>query len=173
MSETTADETESTYSHSGSDRDTDVLRRVQPTIKPVLIRLALTVLVSVIAIGVLFSSPTLLGSRDLTNVALLVVQLLALIAVVRLVVQLLVLRRTEYVIRPESVKRSYELFLRSNEREVPFELVRSHEFNQSRTENLLGHGTITLNQGLGDLKLRNIPEPDEVYGVIRNQAESN
>jgi hypothetical protein len=169
MSETTSDESESAANYSS---DSDALLTLQPTIKPALIRLGLVVLVAAIVLGVLFTNPELLGSRDVTNVALLVVQLLTLIAVVRLLVRILVLRRTKYVVKPDSVKRSYELLMRTNERQVPFDLIRSHEFNQSRTENLLGHGTITLNQGLGDLKLWNIPNPQEVYDVIRERAEN-
>lgn len=172
MTETTTAETESTQSHTDSEQDDDILRRVQPTTKPVLIRLGLVVLAAIAVIGVLFTNPTLLGNRDVTNVGLLIVQLLAAIAIVRLLVRLLVLRRTEYLIKADAVSRRYALFLRTNERQVPFNLIRSHEFNQSRVESLLSHGTITLNQGLGDLKLWNIANPQEVYDVIRERAEN-
>jgi hypothetical protein len=171
MSEPTSDENEPSSNHATSGSN-DPLLTVKPTVKPALIRLGLVVLVAAVVLGVLFTNPTLLGSRDATNVGLLVVQILASIGVLRLLVRIFVLRRTKYVVNSDSIKRSYELFMRTNERQVPFNLVRSHEFNQSRTENLLGHGTITLNQGLGDLKLWNIPKPQEVYDLVRERVKS-
>lgn len=172
MSETANTTETSSNSQPESDADAAVVCRVKPALKPVLIRLGLVVVAAVVAIGVLFASPTLLGSRDVTNVALLVVQLLAMVALLRLLVRVFVLRQTEYVVTSDSVKRTYNLFLRSHKRQIPLDLVRSHELKQSRSESVLGHGTIRLNQGLGDLELENIPNPHEVYGAIREHTTS-
>lgn len=148
-----------------------VILETTPTVRPTLIRLGMVGLATTIIIGIIFANPTLLGSVEATNVVLLIVQLLAFIFVVRLVLRILILRRTKYSIKSDSVSREYRVLMRTVEREVPLDRVRSHEFTQSMTESLLGHGTIVLNRGLGTLKLENIPNPDHAYQQICDQVD--
>ncbi|MDS0258933.1 PH domain-containing protein [Haloarcula sp. S1CR25-12] len=155
-----------------ADASGDELLRVTPSTKPVLVRLVVIVVAGLAAIGVFLRRPELLGDREVTNIALLATQLLVGIGVVRQLSQYVVLRHTEYVVTPTVVTTTYELLGRSKARQVPFERVRSHELNQSRVENALDHGTIMLNQGLGDLRLRNVREPFDVYDVIKEQAQT-
>lgn len=154
------------------DTNSDVLRRITPTVKPALIRLGLTLFIGAVVIGVLFTNPELLGSPDVTNVALIVVQLLVVIAVVRLGVELVVLLNTEYVVTDRTVRRQYSLLARVKSREVPYDLVRSTERSQGRIEYMLGVGSVSLNQGLGDLTLSYLPDHDAVYRLIRRQVEN-
>ena len=154
------------------DTNSDVLRRIAPTVKPALIRLGLTIFIGVAVIGVLFTTPELLGSPEVTNVALIVVQLLVVIAVVRIGIELVVLLNTEYVVTDRTVRRQYSLLARVKSREVPYDLVRSTERSQGRIEYMLGVGSVSLNQGLGDLTLSYLPEHDEVYRLIRRQVEN-
>lgn len=170
MSETANNTKTSSDSQPKSDVENKVICQVKPTLKPVLIRLGLVIIIATIVIGILFTNPKLLGSRDATNIGLIIVQLLAMVALLRLLLRVFVLRKTEYVVTHDSVKRTYNLFLRSHKRQVPLNLVRSHELMQSRSESILGHGTIRLNQGLGDLELENIPNPHDVYEVIRKRT---
>lgn len=148
----------------------EALVRTTPTTLPVLVRLALVLVGGGVVIGILFLNPRLLGSRANTDIALLLAQALVFIAVVRLVVDYYVLRRTKYTITTSAVKREYELLFRRESREVPFGRVRSHEFDQSRIENLLGYGSISLNKGLGSIELVNVDNPDDVYRTLREQV---
>jgi len=170
--EETSDGTDSEASDEPDEPGEPTLARVHPSTKPVVLRFALYLVAGLAAIGVFFANPQLLGSRDLTNVGLLLVQILTAIALARQAVAFVVLRSTEYVVTPTAVTKRYELLGRSETRQVPFERVRSHELSQSRVEKALDHGTIMLNQGLGGLRLRNVREPFDVYDVIQRQARA-
>lgn len=160
----------------GEQRDGDasdgrILRRTRPTIKPALVRLGVTLAVGAVAVAVLSLNPTLLGSVELTDITLVLVQILVFVAVVRILIDILIISNTEYVITDRLVRRSYSLFGRTKSREVPYDRVRSAERSQSRIEYFLGIGTIRLNQGLGDLTLSNLPNHENAYSLIRGQLE--
>lgn len=152
-------------------QQSDVLVETTPTTKPVLVRLGLTLLVGIGAIGLVFVLPSLFSSTEQANVVLVVVQLLVLVAIGKLLVEFVVLRRTRYVVTTTAVRREFSLLGRTNVKEVPHELVRSTEYRQSRIEYLLGVGSIVLNQGLGDLRLSAVPSHREVYRQIRVHIE--
>jgi len=147
----------------------DVLVQTTPTVRPTLIRLVLTMGVGIVALGTLFVAPELLGSRERTNLALVVVQLLLVVAIVRLVIEYVVLQRTKYVVTDDVVCRQFSLAGRTKSKEVPLPLIRSAERTQSRFEYVLGVGSIVLNQGLGNLKLRAVPNHERVYGVVHDR----
>lgn len=149
---------------------TDIITTT-PTIKPTVAKLVLALVLGVIAIGVLVTNPELFGSRETTDIVLLLVQVLLAISVIRLLIKMLVLRRTRYTITSSSVKREYELLFQTEVKEVPFGLVRSHQFHQSRVENLLGHGTIAINRGLGQLEMENVDNPDDIYDTVRRRID--
>lgn len=142
-----------------------------PTVKPVLLRLAVTLGVGLGIIAIIFLNPTLFGTTEVTNIALIIAQILVVIAIVRLLVKLIVLRNTEYVLTDRAVRREYQLLARSKSREVPYDLVRSHERNQGRIEYILDVGSISLNQGLGDLTLESLRDHEDVYEIIREEVE--
>ena len=153
-------------------QQSETLVETTPTTKPVLVRLAVTTVVGVGVLGVVFSFPSLFGGTAQANVVLLVAQLLVLIAVGKLLVELLILRRTRYVVTTEAVRRKFSLLGRTKLKEVPHGLVRSTEYSQGRVEYLLGVGSISLNQGLGDLRLTAVSRHQEVYRQIRDCVEA-
>lgn len=155
----------------GGELSETVLLRTTPTVKPVVVKLGLSLAIGILAMVTLYTNPELLGSRETTNIGLVVVQLLLIVAIVRLVVKIIVLLRTEYVVTDKGVRRGFELLARSKSREVPYALVRSHERNQTRIEYILNAGSVSLNQGLGDLKLEYLSDHDEVYGRIRKRVD--
>jgi len=163
--------TENTTESNESNHGTELLRTT-PTLKPALFRLAVTVVVGVVVIGILFTNPELLGSVEVTNVTLVIAQVLLVIAVVRLVVEIMILRNTEYIVTDRLVTRQYSLLGRTKSREVPHDLVRSTERSQGRIEYLLDVGSVALNQGLGDLTLTYLPNHNDVYRTIREQVEN-
>lgn len=144
-----------------------------PTTKPVLIRLGLTLVVGVGVLAVIFLLPSLFESTEQANIVLVVAQLLVLVAVGKLLVELIILRRTRYIVTTEGVRREFSLLGRTKVKEVPHGLVRSTEYNQSRVEYLIGVGSIVLNQGLGDLRLTAVPRHQEVYQQIRDRVETH
>lgn len=145
------------------------VRTTNPSIKPALIRLTLTLIVAVVAIMVFFLNPSLLGTIETTNIALVVVQVLAIVAVGRRVVKIVVLRNTAYVLTDRAVRREYSLLARQQAREVPYHRVRSHERRQRRIEHLLDIGSIAVNQGLGELTLEAVPAHEEFYDEIQRR----
>lgn len=142
---------------------------VHPTIKPLLIKSALLALGSLLVISYLFADPQALGNRDMTEIGILVVALLAAIGVIRYFIQMLILRCTVYGITERTVWRDFELLRRKKRREVPYEMLRSCELNQGRIEATLGYGTISMNQGLGTLKLVNVENPQRLFETIQSR----
>jgi hypothetical protein len=157
----------------GSDGpvDEDVVFQTTPTLRPALLRLGLTVLIGIVAIGVLATDPEMLGTRERTNLGLLLVQALLVIGVARLLIEIMILRRTHYVVTESAVRRQYSLLGRTKAKEVPYGLIRSTERTQNRIEYLLGVGSIRLNQGLGDLDLTALPDHEVVYAEIKERVE--
>jgi hypothetical protein len=140
-----------------------------PTIQPTLFKTGVLLLVGLAAIGVLTVAPTLVAGAELAGVARVGVAILLVIGLVRYGVRVVILRRTTYTILSDSVRREFALLLRTKTREVPYEMVRSHEYRQSRLQSMLGFGSIALNQGLGTLILTDVQEPDEVYDLLLAQ----
>ncbi len=153
------------------ESDQQTLHRVHPSTKPVVIRFVAYLVAGIAAVVVFFTNPELLGSRDVTNIGLLITQVLVAVALVRQVVRFVRLRHTEYIVTEGMVTIAYQLLGRSKTRQVPFERVRSHELRQGRIESQLDLGTITLNQGLGGIALTNVPGPFDIYDSIREQTE--
>jgi hypothetical protein len=146
-----------------------VVVQTTPTVRPTLVRLAVTVVAGVVAVAGLFSAPELLGSRARTNLALVVVQILVAIALVRLLIDYVVLLRTQYVVTDRVVRRHFSLLGRTKTKELPLTLVRSATRTQSRIEYLLGIGSIALNRGLGDVELTAVSNHERVYRAVRKQ----
>lgn len=171
-----SDGTPSVRTDGGEDRsatDGEVLVRTRPTVKPTLARLATSLLIGVLTIAILFLAPGLVGGPEQANVALLIVQIVVVVAVARLLYEYVILRRTRYVVTGNVVRRHFSLLGRTKTREVPFQLLRSTERQQNRFEYLLGVGSIVLNQGLGDLRLQAVPDHDDVYRDIRERADAS
>jgi len=166
-----SDDSEVSDDDTSEEPDGQVLHRANPSTRLVVIRFVAYLVAGIAAIGVLLSNPELLGSREMTNIGLLITQLVVAIALVRQVIAFVRLRHTEYVVTSKMMAKTYQLLGRSKTRQVPFERVRSHELQQGRIESQIGLGTITLNQGLGGLRLVNVPDPFEVYDHVREQTE--
>jgi hypothetical protein len=149
----------------------DVLVETTPTLKPTAIRLALVVVVGLGIVGGLRLNPESLGSRSITGTAALTVGLLVVLLMLRYAFRALVLYRTTYTVTPERIERRYELLFRTQVDAVRFDKLRSHELRQSRVQSLLGFGTISMNRGLGALRLADIADPHRVYETIQSHAE--
>ncbi|WP_136717130.1 PH domain-containing protein [Halorientalis salina] len=150
-----------------SDEEVTELVRTHPTVKPTLIRLGVVLVVGLAVFGLLQASPGLLGSPDITSTAALVVVLLTLVLTVRFVVRTIILRRTTYLVTTDRVEQRYELLFRVHSKGVRFDKLRSHELTQNRVQSLLGFGTISLNRGLGPIRLENVDDPESVYRTIQ------
>jgi len=159
--------------HDAQSSEVKQLMKIKPTIKPNLIQLGLTLAISLVVIAILYDNPELLGTVEATNIALIFVQIVLVILVIRIAIQVLIIRSTVYTITDQQVRREYRLLGRNKSREVPYNLVRSVGYSQDRIENLLNIGTISLNEGLGDLELTSIPSSDEAYNIIQEQIKHN
>lgn len=154
--------TSSTKSNADENRSQTVLMTTKPTLRPTIIKIVLLLLVGLSGITLLTVVPSV-AEAELTGVAQLGVGILLALGLIRYSVHLMVLRRTTYKLFPHGVRREFELFFRIKKREVLYRQIRSHEFNKSRIQSLLGYGSIMLNQGLGTLVLTDVPDPENVY----------
>lgn len=164
---TPADGTATETDPGGSDRYPVTVR---PTIAPTLIYLGLVVVLGGAATAYVVTNPDLVGGSEEANVVGNVLLALTVIGVLRYLLRVYVLRRTEYVVDERSLVRRYELLLRTWRREVPLTMVRSHQLRQGRIEKLLGYGTISVNNGLGDLSFVNVPDPQDVNEMVAEQV---
>ncbi|WP_262177532.1 PH domain-containing protein [Haloarcula laminariae] len=164
-----------TESEAEEQRETDEteLLRTRPTIRPTLVRLGVVLVVGLALFGVLRARPRLLGEPSISKTAALVVALITLVLVIRFVVRIIILKQTTYVITADRVELSYELLFRVRSKGVRFDKLRSHELNQNRVQSLLGYGTLSLNRGLGPIRLENVEEPELVYRTIRQCVRQN
>jgi uncharacterized membrane protein YdbT with pleckstrin-like domain len=153
---------------SGTSRNYPVTAK--PTVRPTLVWLAIVVVLGGIVAAGVIGNPDVFGGTEQANVVANAVLLLTLLGVLRFVIRIYVLRRTEYIIDERSLIRRYSLLLRTWRREVPLSMVRSHQLKQGRIEKLLGYGTISVNQGLGDLRFENVKDPIDVNDVIAEQV---
>lgn len=165
--ETDSDET----AQRGKDEAT--LLQTRPTLRPTLVRLGVVLVVGLALFGALRARPGLLGSESITNTASLVVALVTFVAVIRFVVRLIILKRITYIVTSDRVELSYELLFRVRSKGIRFDKLRSHELTQNRVQSLLGYGTISLNRGLGPLRLENVDDPELVYQTIQQAVKRN
>ena len=141
-----------------------------PTVRPTLVWLAIVGLGGGALTGLVVSNPGFFGGTTQANVVGNAILLLTGIGLVRFLIRVYVLQRTEYVVDERSLIRRYSLLLRTWRREVPLTMVRSHQLEQGRIQKLLGYGTISVNQGLGDIRFENVRDPTAVNEVIAEQV---
>lgn len=171
------DETATVAVTDGGEQSTEsdeahVLLETKPNLTPAFIRFGLTFLIGLAILLYLFRNPDLLGSAERTNVALVVGQIILAVALVRIIADIIILRSTTYILTDRTVRREYALVFREKSTEVPYDLVRSTERSQGRIESLLDVGSVSLNRGLGDLRLSYLSDHDNVYQTIREQVEN-
>jgi uncharacterized membrane protein YdbT with pleckstrin-like domain len=160
----------STEPAAGESRSRSVLKSTTPTIQPTILKIVALALIGFSALGVLTVAPSLVVGPELASVARVGVGILLVLGLVRYFVHIIVLRRTTYTVHSDGICREFQLLFRTKTREVPYEKIRSQEFEQSRFQALLGFGSIALNQGLGSLILTDVPNPEEMYEQIRAQV---
>lgn len=163
MSQEHVDPTEALESN---ERESVEAIETRPTIKPTLVWLGITVVVGALLTGFVVTNPGVFGGAATADLVANALILLTVIGVIRFAVRAFVLTRTQYSVTRRSIVVSFSLLMRSESREVPLDKVRSHDYNQSRIQNLFGYGTVSLNEGLGDIELENVPEPERIHRQI-------
>lgn len=143
----------------------------RPTIRPSLIWLGITLLSGVVTTLYVTTNTGQFGGPDAANIIANVIVALTVIGVLRFLIRIFILTRTQYLIDNEGITREYTLLLESRSRRIPHSKIRSHELHQSRIQKLLGYGTIAANQGLGELELENVSEPHTVYQLLEEQVD--
>lgn len=161
-----AQETDSESSDEQSRADVSFPIQTNPTIRPVLVWMVITVALAAAVIGYISGNVEAVGGQEIANVLVQVVGAIAVLVLVRLAIKVFVLTRTEYLVDESRIRRQYSLLLRTWEREVPAEMIRSRELRQSRIQKLLGYGTIEINRGLGDIRLENVANPHEIADAL-------
>lgn len=163
-------------SQDSSPGDT-VLHRTTPTLRPTLIFIALSLFVGVVSLGYLAVNPeTVAGDAQLTELVMIAIAVLLGLILLRLFIRILILRRTQYVIRSDRLERKFTLLMRHRSREVPVRQLRGHEYTQNRIQALLGYGTVRMltggtNQSLGFVEFEDIPNPDTVRQHVQRITE--
>ncbi|MGM0371783.1 MAG: PH domain-containing protein [Halobacteriota archaeon] len=144
----------------------------RPTIRPVLVWMAIVISMGVGAIALVFSKADAVGGPELAKILIQAVGILTLLVVLRLAIRAVILRRTTYTITNDTVRRQYTLLLRTRVREVPADVIRSSELRQSRIQRFLGYGTLAVNEGLGEIDLEHVPDPQAIRGALRDVIDT-
>ena len=171
MSETSQQPTDGGRTADEHDADSTGAFVSRPTLKPVGLALGLTVFVTAAVAAVLFANPTLLGTAELTQVALWGVLLIGGFISLRLLVKMYILSRMTYRISGDGVVREYALLYRYRRREMPLRKVRGVEISRDPIETALGFGTVAIlsggtNQSLGFIEFEHVPNPEAVRDAI-------
>lgn len=149
-----------------------VLHETTPTTRPLLVKLGL-VFLAFLAITLTFvTNPELLGSRDLTQLAIWIVALVAFVVILRILYRVVILTQTTYTVRDDAVRREFQLLYRHSSRELPFDHLWGHELTQGRIQAMLGYGTVAFltggnHRGLGFVEFEHVEQPRELRTHIR------
>lgn len=160
-----------------TDDAEEPIRETTPSTKLVKLWLGFTLLVGLPVTGYLLAVPDAFGTEGFGGVAGIFAALLTTVGVGRYAVRWLVLRRTTYTVTEGNVRREYELLYRAFSRDLPLEMLRSVELSRSRTESLLGLGSVRMlttggSRSMGYLGFDNVTDPEELRDAIRRQRES-
>ncbi|WP_439025733.1 PH domain-containing protein [Haloarchaeobius sp. DT45] len=160
-----------THSKGASAREhglgSKMVMRATPTTKLVLVYIGVLAVVGT-GLGLYFlTNKQALGEQGYGGIAGWVIVLLTVIGLVRLTIQFLVLRRTEYVITRDSVRREYDLLYSEKSRELPLSKVRGVELRRGRLQALLGFGDVSFlaagtNRSIGYIDFDNTDSPHEI-----------
>jgi uncharacterized membrane protein YdbT with pleckstrin-like domain len=152
--------------------DGEIVLQTKPTLKPTLVLLTVVIVVGLSIIGALMTSPIIILNDETVNELLMAtIGVLMLIITIRLLIHLIVLRRTTYIIRTDSLERETDMIFRYNSRKAPVDELRGFEYSQSIIQTLLGYGSIQLltagtNQSLGFLVFENLPNAGEAKSYL-------
>ncbi|WP_435335071.1 PH domain-containing protein [Haloarchaeobius sp. TZWWS8] len=154
----------------------DVVYETTPTTKMVVIYAAILAVGGFGLGGYFLANPQALGEQGYGEIAGWVVLLLSVIGLVRLVVQYFVLRRTNYIITRDSLRREYELFYSEQSRELPLSKVRGIELRRGRLQSALGFGSVSFlaagtNRSIGYIDFSNTAEPHDVRDIVLEQLD--
>ena len=120
-----AQEIDSESSDEQSRADVSFPIQTNPTIRPVLVWMVITVALAAAVIGYISGNVEAVGGQEIANVLVQVVGAIAVLVLVRLAIKVFVLTRTEYLVDESRIRRQYSLLLRTWEREVPAETRRA------------------------------------------------
>lgn len=160
-----------------TDDSDEPIHETTPSTKLVKLWLGLTLAIGLPVTGYLLAVPDAFGTEGFGGVAGIFAALLTIIGIGRYAIRWLVLRRTTYTVTDDSVRREYELLYRAFSRDLPLEMLRSVELSRSRTESLLGLGSVRMlttggSRSMGYLAFDNVTNPEELRDAIRRQRES-
>lgn len=155
----------------------DLPIETNPTVRPILVWMATTLVLAIGLIGYVSSNVDSFGGTEITNLIIQVIGVVTVLLLIRFTIKAFVLTRTTYHIGRRHVSRRYSLLFRAWEQTIPTSMIRSSELRQSRVQKLLGYGTIEINRGLGDVRLENVESPTELREVMQEiiieQTDSN
>ncbi|MCT9096010.1 PH domain-containing protein [Haloarchaeobius sp. HME9146] len=155
----------------------DAVMRVTPTTKLVLIYIGVLAVVGT-GLGLYFlTNKEALGEQGYGGIAGWVIILLTVIGLIRLTIQFLVLRRTEYVLTRDSIRREYDLLYSEKSRELPISKVRGVELRRGRLQAMLGFGDVSFlaagtNRSIGYIDFENTDNPHKVREKVFELMET-
>lgn len=158
----TTDESQST-----SSSDEAVLFESTPTTKPALVKLCLTVIGTAGVVAYFLQRPV--PNQGLITVIVALGGILSL----RYAWITFLLRRTRYVVFPETIQREHELLGKYYVRKLPISQIRGTQLTRSRLQSLLGVGTIQfftggVSQSLGFVSFAYVSDPEAIDEQLAN-----
>lgn len=157
--------------------DTEVLYQTRPTIKPPIVWVFVTVLVGGVLALASFANVYGLEDPELAAIVGWATVFVVVAIVLRILVRIYVLTRTTYALTETGIRHEFSLWFRHRSREIPFNRVRGQQFQQDRIQRVFRVGTISVltggtNASLGFVELHNVPNPDEISEIVRNQRQT-
>lgn len=148
---------------------------IQPSIKPAVIQIFLTIGISLVLTIGLILFKTDIGERA-ANILIAIVVLVGFIVIIRAAVEIFLLTRTKYIITDEQLRREFHMFYRTRVREIPIDQLRGIELNKGLLQAILGYGDLRFltggtNQSLGFLKFERIPDPKTHRNKLREMMD--
>jgi uncharacterized membrane protein YdbT with pleckstrin-like domain len=151
-----------------------VVRRVTPALRPTVVLFVAVLVAGTVVVGSLITNPDAIANEPvLTRLAWNATSVIVGLVLLRLALQIALLRRTHYIVRTDKLIRETDLVVQFRSREVPLGQLRGYEYSQNVIQRLLGYGDIRIltagtNRSLGFLRFEDIPNPR----AVRRDIES-
>ncbi|WP_338005144.1 PH domain-containing protein [Natronoglomus mannanivorans] len=174
----TYNETDVTDTNASEADDEQVLHQISPAIKPLLVWLGLTIIGGGV-LGIAFFV-NLFGLED-AGLGLIVgsaIVFLTGVIAIKLLIKMYVLRRTTYTLTDDAIRYEFSLWFNQRSRELPYAKIRGVDLSQDRIQRLYQIGTVSVltggtNASLGYIECSNVPNPERVRTIVRNQMCSH
>lgn len=152
-----------------AETDDEPIVERRPTVKPVAIKLTVVALATLLVVALLARIDGVSLSVTLVPAAL------GGLLILRYLLQMIILRQTTYAVMSDKVLQKFSLLFRQEVKVLPLQQLRGYEVTKSRSETLLGYGTIRFltegsGRGIGVVSFDHVDQPTEIGDRVLEHA---